>query len=119
MNKFGARKTRCVSDHLHASAMEARRCDDLTRKEAAGEIRELTQQPVFPIEINGSQVCKVILDHSYKMADSGLEIIEDTKGRDNPMSRLKRKLVEACYPDVVVTLFPPKKRKVRSKKASA
>jgi hypothetical protein len=120
VNKFGARKTRCASDHLHASGIEARRCNDLTVKEAAGEITHLVQQPVFPIVIDGIPVCKVILDHSYRMAASGLQIIEDTKGRDNPVSRLKRKLVEAAYPGVVVTLYPPKKPKARkSRKVAA
>lgn len=115
-NKFSAKKTVCGADHLHDSGIEAKRCDELTAKEEAGEITHLRQQPKFTIAINDRTICTVILDFEYRMADSGLQIDEDVKGMDNPMSRLKRKLIEASYPGTVVTIWPPKKRKVRKRK---
>lgn len=119
-NKFSAKPTVCGANHRHSSKIEARRCDELTAKELAGEITHLRQQPVFEIRINERPVCKVILDFEYRMADSGLQIDEDVKGQDNPVSRLKRKLVEATYPGTVVTIWPPKIRKARKlKKAKA
>lgn len=115
LHKFRAQKTICDAGHLHDSKLEAGRCDQLTAKEEAGEITHLTQQPVFQIRINDVVVCKVLGDFQYRMADSGLLITEDAKGMDNAMSRLKRKMVEAAYPGTVMTIWPPKKRKVRKK----
>lgn len=119
MHKYRAIKTECAAGHLHDSRLEAKRCDELTAKEDAGEITHLTQQPVFAIEINGRPVCKVLGDFQYRMADSGLAITEDCKGMDNPFSRLKRKLVEAAYPGTVITVWPPKVRKKRIAKKKA
>ena len=116
--KYGAVRTTCAQEHTHASRIEARRCDDLSRKEATGEITHLRQQPAFAIEIGGRKICKVILDFEYRMAGSGLQIDEDVKGKDNPMSKLKRKMVEAAYPGIVVTLWPPVKVKTRERKVA-
>lgn len=116
-NKFNAKKTHCAAGHLHDSKIEAGRCDELMEKEREGLITHLRQQPRFTIAINGRTICTVILDFEYRMADSGLQIDEDVKGRDNPVSRLKRKLIEASYPGTVVTVWPVKKRKTAKRKA--
>jgi hypothetical protein len=116
--KYGAKKTVCSADHLHDSGLEARRCNELMAKEDAGEITHLTQQPSFSVEINGHVICRYVADHSYRMADSGLLIVEDTKGKTTPVFNLKKKLVEASHPGVVITVWPPRKRKVRRKKAA-
>lgn len=112
-NKFRAVKDECASGHLHDSKMEARRCADLTALEAVGRITHLEQQPEFRVEINGKLVCRYIADFQYRMADSGLPIVEDVKGMQTPVFNLKRKLVEAAYPGLVVSVYPPKKRKAR------
>lgn len=115
--KYGAKKTHCASGHLHMSKLEAGRCDELTAKEEAGEITHLRQQPKFEIELDGRKICTVILDFEYRMSGSGLQVDEDVKGMDNPVSSLKRKLVEAHYPGTVVAIWPVKKRKPRKKAA--
>ena len=63
------------------------------------KIFHLKVHPAFPIEIDGTTICKVILDFKYLdwLADDKPLIYEDVKGRDNALSRLKRKLVEAQY----------------------
>ena len=111
--KYNAKKTRCGADHLHDSAIEARRCDDLRVLEDQGNITHLTQQPEFRVEINGKLVCRYVADFQYRMADSGLLISEDVKGVSTPVFNLKRKLVEASHPGTVITVFPPRKRKTR------
>lgn len=119
--KYGAVKTHCLAGHLHDSKLEAGRCNDLTAKEAAGEITHLTQQPEFRVEINGVLICRYVADHSYRMADSGLPIVEDTKGKTTPVFNLKKKLVEASHPGIVITIWPPKvrkKRKIAKRKAA-
>jgi len=114
--KYGAKKTECQHGHTHDSKIEARRCDELHVMEANGEITHLTREPVFSIEINGRHVCKYIADFQYRMADSGLPIVVDVKGMRTPVFNLKRKLVEAAYPGVVVTVWPPVVRKKRKGK---
>lgn len=111
--KYGAKKTRCAADHLHDSGIEARKCDDLHRQEEAGEITHLVQQPEFRVEINGKVICTYRADFGYRMADSGLPIVLDVKGVSTPVFNLKKKLVEASHPGIVITVWPPRKRKVR------
>lgn len=77
------------------SKREAERYQQLKILQAAKHIKGLTLQPIFPIVLNGKKICKVIMDFEYYENDQ--RIIEDVKGKDNAMSKLKRKLVEAVY----------------------
>lgn len=113
-SKYGAKKTDCLHGHLHDSGMEAKRCNTLHEAEIAGTITNLTQQPEFPVTINGKKICLYRADFGYMVQDC--KIIEDVKGCTTPVFNLKRKLVEASYPGVVITLYPPVKRKPRKKK---
>ena len=118
MTKYSAKKTVCGAGHTHDSKMEAGRCDDLRALQAAGQISDLEQQPSFRVEINGMMVCRYVADFAWRA--NGLRVIEDVKGMATPMFNLKRKLVEASYPGIAITVWPPKKRKVRkSRKAAA
>jgi len=118
-NKFRAVKDECEAGHLHDSKMEARRCSTLTLQQGAGVITDLEQQPVFAVEVNGVPICKYVADFRYRMADSGLAVVEDVKGMATPVFNLKRKLVEAAHPGTVITIYPPKKRKARKKAVKA
>jgi hypothetical protein len=115
-NKFRAVKDECPRGHLHDSKMESRRCADLCALETVGQITHLEQQPEFRVEINGKAICTYRADFQYRMADSGLPIVEDVKGMQTPVFNLKRKMVEAAYPGTVITIFPPKVRKKRKAK---
>lgn len=86
------------------SAAEARRYGQLKLLDRAGHIRQIELQPVYKIEIGGKHVCKVILDFRYW--EGSLRIVEDVKGKDTAVSRLKRKLVEASYPGTKITVVP-------------
>lgn len=112
-SKFSAVKTVCGAGHKHDSKMEAARCDALTTMEAAGEIYELEQQPEFRVMIDGKLMCRYIADFSWRTG--GVQITEDVKGVVTPMFNLKKKLVEATHPGVVIAIYPPRKRKVRKK----
>jgi len=115
-NKFRAIKDECPRGHIHDSKAESRRCADLCALETVGNITHLEQQPEFRVEINGKLICTYRADFQYRMADSGLPIVEDVKGMQTPVFNLKRKLVEASYPGTVITIFPPKVRKKRKAK---
>jgi hypothetical protein len=104
-SKYGARKTVLDGIEFH-SAGESRRYADLKLRERAGDISGLTLQPVFPIIIGGAPLrirstrgigspIKVILDFAYFEGQE--RVVEDFKGFDTPISRLKRALVEHIY----------------------
>lgn len=112
--KYRAVKTECAAGHLHDSKIEARRCDDLHALAAAGRITRLEQQPRFDVRINGDLVCKYIADFAWQQDD--LKVVEDVKGMVTPIFNLKKKLVEATHPGVVITLYPPRTRKKRAAK---
>jgi hypothetical protein len=94
-NKYGAVKVQ-VDGYTFDSKAEAKRYGELRLLERAGEISHLEVHPSYPITINRIAVCKVILDFSYFTCGDAA-VVEDVKGKDNALSRLKRKLVEAQH----------------------
>lgn len=112
--KYRAIKTLCAGGHTHDSKAEAARCDDLRALEDMGHIAELEFQPEFRVEINGKLMCRYVADFAWWKGDA--RIVEDVKGVCTPVFNLKKKLVEATHPGVVITLYPPKKRKPRKAK---
>ena len=83
-----------------ASQAEGRRYAQLKLLERAGEISRLELQPAFRCEINSKLVCTYRADFSYFTKSS--RTVEDVKGMKTPVYRLKKKLVEALYPGVVI-----------------
>lgn len=95
MNKYHA--TKVIDNGItFASKGEHRRYRELLLMVKAKEIRDLTLQPKFPIILEGTKICTVIGDFEY--IEGNQWVIEDYKGFDTPLSRLKRKLVKAFYP---------------------
>jgi hypothetical protein len=113
--KYKAQKTVCAAGHKHDSKAEAARCDDLHGLQAAGHLYGLEQQPVFRVEIGGKLMCRYVADFAWQVG--GARVVEDVKGVVTPMFNLKKKLVEATHPGVVITVYPPRKRKARKAKA--
>lgn len=74
----------------------------------SGEIEGLEVQPKFPLRCGkeeikirserypGGRRVSYYGDFSYK-TNKGVKVIEDVKGQDTPVSRLKRAIVEAQY----------------------
>lgn len=108
LNKYKAQVTH-INGRRFASQREAKRYVDLSMLERAGEIRDLKLQPKFQLTVNGEPVrirskrypngrkVTYIADFSYIETNSDLFVIEDAKGMDTPLSKLKRALVEAIY----------------------
>ena len=118
MTKYSAKKTECAHAHIHDSKSEAARCDALHALQDDGKITGLVQQPEFPVAIDGKHICTYKADFAYFV--STCRIVEDVKGMLTPVYRLKKKLVEASHSGVVITEYPPRKRKARkSKKVAA
>lgn len=94
--KYGAIRTE-VDGISFMSRAESRRYVELRARYQAGEIGDLVLQPKYPIVIDGQHICWVILDFSYYELPSNRFVIEDVKGVDTAISKLKRKLFENYY----------------------
>jgi len=92
--KYRSKYTVVDNITFHSKA-EAKRYQELKILLTQGIIKNLELQPRFPIYINEIKICDVVLDFKYQEASK--IIIEDVKGFDNPMSKLKRKMVESAY----------------------
>jgi hypothetical protein len=89
-----------------ASKKEAARYGELKLLEKAGEVKELTLQPRFPLFSPGRgnggpyarvHICDYVADFRYREGPSGLLVIEDVKGVKTAVYRLKKKWFEAQY----------------------
>jgi hypothetical protein len=89
------------------SAKEARRYGELKLLQRGRQISGLQVQPSFPIVINGVKVCTYKADFRY-VTDTphvrGLVVIEDVKGMQTPVYRLKKKLMLAVHGISVVEI---------------
>lgn len=110
MKRFFARKTACNNGHTHASAAEAKRCNDLHVKQAAGLIVGLRWEPRFTFAINGrevkmrnGQVMRYTGDFTY--IEGNRQVVEEVKAKNGFMTRdvpVKLALMAAIYPDIEV-----------------
>jgi len=102
------RNVRVVVDGIKFdSKAEARRYTELDLLQKAGEIKNLELQPRFelacgdrPIRIRNKHghPRRTFYTSDFRYVDkSGETIIEDVKGYDTPISRLRRAIVEAQY----------------------
>jgi Protein of unknown function (DUF1064) len=91
-HKFGAVK--CQSDGIKfPSRLERDYYEQLKVRQKSGEVLFFLRQPVF--DLPGKT--KYLADFAVYLCDGTVEFI-DTKGRDTPISILKRKQVEEIYP---------------------
>ena len=95
-HKYGAIAT-TVDGIRFASKKEAQRYSFLKSLERADRLRNLELQPKFPCVVNGKKIYTYIADFKYTDED-GNEVIEDVKGVETAIFRLKKKLVESLYP---------------------
>jgi len=93
-NKYGNKKVQ-ADGYTFDSKAEAKRYSELKLWQVSQAINTLEVHPEFVISIERTRVCKTIMDFAYYR--DGQLVVEDVKGKDNDLSRLKRKLVEAQY----------------------
>ena len=103
-NKYGAKKT-VVDGITFDSKKEAERYKVLQAMADKEEITHLELQPKYRCEIGGKLICTYKADFRYfQQTENGMQLmVEDVKGYKTPIYRLKKKLVEALYPGVVIT----------------
>lgn len=95
MSKYKSIRTE-VDGVWFDSKREAARYSELKMLMRSGIITALELQPEFPIVINGYKICIYRADFKYK-AREGWTVIEDSKGMQTPVYKLKKKLVEAVH----------------------
>lgn len=96
-HKYGAKPT-VVNGIRFASKKEARRYHELLLMDCAGEIDDLVLQPRFPLEVLGVKICTYVGDFSYINPKSpDLIIVEDVKGVQTDVFKLKKKLFDVLY----------------------
>ena len=98
-SKFGNIPQQCGEGITHQSKAEARRCTELHTLQAGGLISDLQAhpQPRRRLVVNGVKIADYMPDFEY--LEEGTQIIEDVKGVSTGVYKLKRRLVEALWPE--------------------
>ena len=108
MNKYRNKKV-IVDDYIFDSIQESRRYKELKILLKAGQIQNLELQPHFLLQEsfrkNGKTYRKIedIADFKYK--EKGKTIIEDVKGIQTDVFKLKHKIFEKQYPELELRII--------------
>lgn len=87
------------------SGAEHRRYCELKLLLRGGKIKDLIVHPRYPVVIGVMKICTVEMDFEYYNYEQMGKIVEDIKGFDPPISKLKRKLLQALYPDMTIHIL--------------
>lgn len=104
-HKYGAKRTK-RDEHTFDSKLEARYYDFLRKQEKEGTVVFFLRQ--VPFHLPGG--IRYLADFQVFWDDGEVSFI-DVKGRDTPISSMKRKQVESIYPvdiEVISTISHPK-----------
>ena len=104
MSKYGAIRT-TVDGIVFDSKREAKRYQELVLLGRAHKISQLERQVVYElapaVRLDGEKRMKPALryvaDFRYFDGDKGHFVVEDAKGRDTPVSRIKRHLMKSVH----------------------
>ncbi len=102
MNKFNAKRTTVDNITFHSKG-EARRYAELKLMERAGLIQNLELQPKFMLleaftDEDGVRHRSITYTADFRYMENGFFIVEDFKGRETEVFKLKRKLFASRYP---------------------
>ncbi len=98
-SKFSNRPLRCREGIMHQSTSEARRCDELHLMQQGGLISGLVAHPQkrYRLDVNDQHICDYLADFAYYDKERQMTVVEDVKGFQTEVSRLKLKLMAAIY----------------------
>ena len=102
-NKYRAKKVK-IDDITFDSILESSRYLHLKELLEHNLISDLEIHPPYPCEVNGKKVCVYKADFRYKNKQ-GETVVEDTKGIQTDVFKLKKKLVEALYPGLEIQVI--------------
>lgn len=102
MNKYKAVRTK-IDGITFASKKEAEYYQYFKKLLLDGVIKDLKLQEKFVCTVKGVKICTYIADFTCRDGHGKYRVF-DVKGVQTPVFRLKKKLVEALYPDIVIEL---------------
>ena len=100
-SQYGAVKTE-VDGIKFDSKKEAKRWQELKLMEHANQIQDLERQVSLPLYVAEKKICTYRADFVY--LQDGVLCIEDAKGYQTDVFKLKWKLAQAVFPKVRFTL---------------
>lgn len=93
-----------IDNHRFHSQGEARRYVELKLRQEAGEILNLRCQPKYPLRAGATKICVYVADFEYFDKRTDRFVVEDFKGCETAVFKLKAKLFRANYGfDILVT----------------
>ena len=108
MSKYNNKKTQ-VDMYIFDSALEAKRYRQLALLEKANKITNLKLQPKFLLiesfKKNGKTYRKTEYIADFMYEENGQTVVEDVKGKETEMFKLKRKLFEHKYPELSLKII--------------
>lgn len=108
MNKYRNKKV-IVDKKEFDSKREGNRYKELKLLERAGEIKNLELQPRFLLQDsfkkNGRTFRKIEYVADFKYIENGKAIVEDVKGMQTDVFKLKHKIFEKVYPDLELRII--------------
>lgn len=108
MSKYNNKKTQ-VDMYVFDSIAESKRYKELALLEKAGKITELELQPRFLLQEsfkkNGKTYRKIEYVADFKYIENGQVIVEDVKGKETDVFKLKHKLFENKFPELELRLI--------------
>ncbi len=101
-NKYGSKKV-AIDNIIFASALEARRYQQLKLLLASGAIAHLELQPIFELQpgfkdYTGKKYQSIKYRADFKYIEAGEKIVEEVKGCETDMWKLKKKMFLYHYP---------------------
>lgn len=108
MNKYKNKKVQ-IDMYVFDSIAESRRYKELALLEKAGEIENLQLQPKFLLQDsfkkNGKTYRKIGYIADFMYEEKGKIIVEDIKGKETEVFKLKHKLFEYKYPGLELKII--------------
>ena len=108
MNKYRNKKVQ-VNMYVFDSIAESRRYKELKLLEQAGKIQNLELQPHFLLQEafkkNGKTYRKIEYIADFKYIENIKTIVEDVKGLQTDVFKLKHKLFEKKYPELELRII--------------
>lgn len=107
-NKFNNTKVK-ADDIMFDSKMEYKRWQQLKLMLATGEIKNLQRQPAFELQPafrkhnKAYREIEYVADFQYQTRD-GRTVVEDVKGMETDVFKLKRKMFEYKFPELSLVL---------------
>lgn len=108
MNKYRNKKV-IVDDYVFDSIQESKRYKELKLLLKAEKISDLELQPHFLLQErfkkNGKTYRKIEYIADFKYIENGKTIVEDVKGIQTDVFKLKHKIFEKLYPDLELRII--------------